>query len=65
MLISHAELAKECKIKEKKYSRCQKIGQVVKLNQREIFIDKEKVPANYVMVDGLGVGDVGGSSFKR
>jgi ribonuclease J len=58
MLISHAELAKECKIKEKNIVVAEN-GQVVKLNQREIFIDKEKVPANYVMVDGLGVGDVG------
>ncbi|MBL7155295.1 MAG: hypothetical protein ISS88_02200, partial [Candidatus Portnoybacteria bacterium] len=27
--------------------------------QNSIKISKEKVPANYVMVDGLGVGDVG------
>jgi ribonuclease J len=58
MLISHAELAKECKIKEKNIVVAEN-GQIVKLNQREIFIDKEKVPANYVMVDGLGIGDVG------
>jgi len=58
MLISHAELAKECGIKEKNVIVVEN-GQVVNLNQREIFIDKEKVPANYVMVDGLGIGDVG------
>ncbi len=34
-------------------------GQVVLINQKSISLSKEKVPANYVMVDGLGVGDVG------
>lgn len=34
-------------------------GDVVFLNQDSIKISKEKAPANYVMVDGLGVGDVG------
>jgi ribonuclease J len=34
-------------------------GDVVLLNQNSIDLSKEKVPANYVMVDGLGVGDVG------
>jgi len=58
MLISHAELAKECGIKEKNVIVAEN-GQVVNLNQKEIFISKEKVPANYVMVDGLGIGDVG------
>ncbi len=34
-------------------------GSVVELSQKGIHIAKEKVPSNYVMVDGLGVGDVG------
>ncbi len=34
-------------------------GKVVLLNKNSIKISDEKVPANYVMVDGLGVGDVG------
>lgn len=34
-------------------------GDVVLVNQKSIHLSKEKVPANYVMVDGLGVGDVG------
>ena len=34
-------------------------GEVVLLNQQMIELSKEKVPASYVMVDGLGVGDVG------
>ncbi len=34
-------------------------GQVAHLTEHEFVISKETVPANYVMVDGLGVGDVG------
>jgi len=34
-------------------------GQVVLLDKKSIKLSEEKVPANYVMVDGLGVGDVG------
>ncbi|MDD5032726.1 MAG: ribonuclease J [Candidatus Pacebacteria bacterium] len=33
-------------------------GQVVKLKEEKIELTEEKVPANYIMVDGLGVGDV-------
>jgi ribonuclease J len=34
-------------------------GSVVELTPRTMRMAKEKVPSNYVMVDGLGVGDVG------
>jgi ribonuclease J len=34
-------------------------GEVILLNQNSIKLSKERVPSNYVMVDGLGVGDVG------
>jgi len=34
-------------------------GRVILLNRHSITLTEEKVPANYVMVDGLGVGDVG------
>ncbi|HOK35480.1 MAG TPA: ribonuclease J [Candidatus Pacearchaeota archaeon] len=34
-------------------------GSVIELGQDNFEIKKEKVPANYVMVDGLGIGDVG------
>ena len=33
-------------------------GQVVKIRKEKVFISEETVPASYVMVDGLGVGDV-------
>ena len=34
-------------------------GSVIELTRNSISLTKEKVPSNYVMVDGLGVGDVG------
>jgi ribonuclease J len=34
-------------------------GNVVHLSESEIRLDKKMVPYNYVMVDGLGVGDIG------
>jgi len=34
-------------------------GNVVELTKDSALITKEKIPSNYVMVDGLGVGDVG------
>ncbi|NOQ67837.1 ribonuclease J, partial [Patescibacteria group bacterium] len=34
-------------------------GNVVELTKNSAAITKEKIPSNYVMVDGLGVGDVG------
>ncbi len=58
MLISHAELAKEMGIHEKNIILPEN-GQVISLTQNKISLEKEKVPSNYVMVDGLGVGDVG------
>ena len=34
-------------------------GSVAELTRNSAAISREKIPANYVMVDGLGVGDVG------
>lgn len=34
-------------------------GKVIEMTRNSALITKEKVPSNYVMVDGLGVGDVG------
>jgi ribonuclease J len=34
-------------------------GNVILVNQNKMIVSKEKVPSGYVMVDGLGVGDVG------
>jgi len=58
MLVSHAELAKEIGLPERDIAIAEN-GQIINLNKKKILIEKEKVPANYVMVDGLGIGDVG------
>jgi len=58
MLVSHAELARESGIPEKNIVVAEN-GQVINLNQKRIFVEKKTVPSNYVMVDGLGIGDVG------
>jgi ribonuclease J len=58
MLVSHAGIAKEMGMKEKNVVVAEN-GQIINLNQKRIFIEKEKVPSNYVMIDGLGIGDVG------
>jgi len=58
MLTMHKELAINLGIPEKNIVT-PKNGQIVELTRNQIRISKKEVPANYVMVDGLGVGDVG------
>ena len=58
MLVKHAELAEEEGIPKENIVVAEN-GQVVNLNQRRILKEKKRVPSNYVMVDGLGIGDVG------
>lgn len=58
MLVSHAELAKEAGVPERNIVVAEN-GQIILLNQKQILATSEKAAANYIMVDGLGVGDVG------
>ena len=58
MLQANADLAKELGIPEKNIV-IPINGDIVELTPDSIKISKEKVEASYVMVDGLGVGDVG------
>ena len=58
MLVSHAQLAQQAGLPEKRIVIPEN-GQIVNLSSVNIFIDKKTVPSNYIMVDGLGVGDVG------
>jgi len=58
MLRLHANIAKDVGIPEKNIIIAGN-GNVVELARNCAVISKEKVPSNYVMVDGLGVGDVG------
>ena len=58
MMYTHADLAKEESIPEKNIVVPEN-GNIVNLIHNQISIDKKTVPSNLVMVDGLGVGDVG------
>jgi len=58
MMVNSAELAEDCGV-HKNNIVVPENGQVVKVSPRSISITKERAPANYVMVDGLGIGDVG------
>jgi len=58
MLVRHKELAEEEKMAPSNIIIAEN-GQVLSLNPQSFVIEKERVASNYVMVDGLGVGDVG------
>jgi ribonuclease J len=58
MLFNHAELAKEEDIKEENIIVAEN-GQVIVLDKHKYEIEKKSVPSNLIMVDGLGIGDVG------
>ena len=58
MLVANAELARKVGIPDENIAVVEN-GQVVSVNQDKITINNEKAQSFYVMVDGLGVGDVG------
>jgi len=58
MLVRHAELAELEGIPRKNIVVAEN-GEVINLNRERIFRSQENIPSNYVMVDGLGIGDVG------
>lgn len=58
MLKEHAEIAKGLGIPQKNIIIADN-GQVIEATPDQLRVSKKKVPTNYVMVDGLGVGDVG------
>jgi len=58
MLFSHAQIAKEAGIPEKNVVVAEN-GQIVNLDSQRISVDTKTVISNHIMVDGLGVGDVG------
>jgi len=58
MLCAHRDIAIECGIPEENVILAEN-GQIICINEKEWWIEKKRVPANYIMVDGLGVGDVG------
>ncbi|MFH1780900.1 MAG: ribonuclease J [Candidatus Nealsonbacteria bacterium] len=58
MLVNHAILAAEAGIPEKNIAVVEN-GQVIALTENKIAVETRSVESNYIMVDGLGVGDVG------
>jgi len=58
MLVANADLARSVGIPDNNIVVVEN-GQVVTVDQREIVIEKERATSSYVMVDGLGVGDIG------
>ncbi|MBI1984957.1 MAG: ribonuclease J [Candidatus Wildermuthbacteria bacterium] len=58
MLVNHAKLAITAGMQEKNIAVAEN-GNVVSVTKTQIALEKEQVLANYVMVDGLGIGDVG------
>jgi len=58
MLITHAELAKNSGVKKENVVIAEN-GDIINLDSQKISVEKKRVPSNYVMVDGLGIGDVG------
>ncbi len=57
MLRLHAELAEKVGLAEKNIFVADN-GQIVEITKKEAKLTNKKVPTDYVMVDGLGVGDV-------
>lgn len=58
MLAAHAELAEKTGVPEKNIILTEN-GRIIDLSPRRCAIERETAPSNYVMVDGLGIGDVG------
>ncbi len=58
MLVNHAKLAQGMGMSEDNLLVAEN-GQVITLTKTHATIEKVRVPANYIMVDGLGIGDVG------
>lgn len=58
MLVAGAELAKKCGIPEKNIALAEN-GDAIMLSRNKISVQKNVALANDIMVDGLGIGDVG------
>ncbi len=58
MLVAHSEVAQKAGMKEEDIIVAEN-GQIININEKRVLVEKEKTPSNYIMVDGLGVGDVG------
>ncbi|MFC1656432.1 ribonuclease J [Patescibacteria group bacterium] len=57
-LVIHSNLAKDVGIAEKNIGIVEN-GRVLEMDSNQLYPLKRRVPAGYVLVDGLGIGDVG------
>jgi ribonuclease J len=58
MLVANADLARSVGIPDANIIVAEN-GNIVTVNAKQIILEKEKASSSYVMVDGLGVGDIG------
>jgi ribonuclease J len=58
MMVSNGELGKGVGIPEENIVIADN-GKIIHLTEEQWWFDKKVAPSNYVMVDGLGVGDIG------
>jgi len=58
-LMLHCQIAQEMGVVDEEHCLVPDDGQVVEFNKQKGEVTNKRVPASYVMVDGLGVGDVG------
>ena len=58
MLVKHCELAEKSGV-AKHNAIPVETGKIVYLTPQKMRLGQDKIQANYVMVDGLGIGDVG------
>jgi ribonuclease J len=58
MLLNHGEIAKEVGVPEKNVIVVEN-GKIIELSRDRVYLEKKEAASNYIMVDGLGVGDVG------
>ncbi len=58
-LMLHCQIAQEMGIVDEEHCLVADDGQVVEFSKEKGEVTNKRVPASYVMVDGLGVGDVG------
>lgn len=57
-MVAHADLAEKMGVKRDKIKVIED-GQVLEFDQSGVEISKKRVQSSYILVDGLGVGDVG------
>ncbi len=58
-LMLHAQIAQDMGIVDEEHSLVSDDGQIIEFSKGKGEVTNKRIPASYVLVDGLGVGDVG------